>query len=134
VDSLSSPDQTDPIVPDPEREDVLAYGRELEIARLKDHAALRPLRDALADTERAMTEFVARGVLTSGKEIDQRHLDYTRGYFAGARFWLEGRIALATQRALLLQEKLDTEKAAAEDPRPRGRIDPRTGEPRTEGT
>ena len=65
--------------------------------------------------------------MTSGKAVDQRHLDYTRGYYDGARFWLSGRIALAQQRVALAA------KEAGADPRPTGDIDPRTGDPRHEG-
>ncbi len=118
------------IVPDPDREETLAYGRELEIASLKGHAGLAVLRTALADAEKAMQEHVGRNVMTSGKEVNQRQLDYTRGYYDGARFWLEGRITLAEQRAALAKA---AEEQSGEDPRPTGRIDPRTGEPRTEG-
>jgi hypothetical protein len=118
------------IVPEPDRDATLAYGRELEIAALKGHAGLRLLREALADAEQAMQEHVGRNVMTSGKAVDQRQLDYTRGYYDGARFWLEGRIILAEQRAALQKA---AEERPGDDPRPSGRIDPRTGEPRTEG-
>ena len=124
--SLSDPE----IVPEPDREETLAYGRELEIAALKGHAGIALLRAALAEAEQAMQEQVGRNVMTSGKAVNQRQLDYTRGYYDGARFWLAGRIALAEQRVALTKA---AEEQRGEDPRPSGRIDPRTGEPRTEG-
>lgn len=117
------------IVPEPDREETLAYGRELEIAALENHAALALLREALAEAETAMQDMVGRNVMQSGKAVNQRQLDYTRGYYDGARFWLRGRIALAAQRVALEQAK----EAGQDDPRPTGRIDPRTGEPREEG-
>jgi len=122
--SLSEPE----IVPEVDREETLAYGRELEIAALHGNAALTVLRDALAEAEAAMQDMVGRNVLTSGKAVNQRQLDYTRGYYDGARFWLAGRIALAAQRVALEQAK----EAGQDDPRAVGRIDPRTGE-RAEG-
>jgi hypothetical protein len=116
------------IVPDPDREETLAYGREVEIAALESHVALKVLREALADAERAMQGVVGYNVMTSNKEVNQRQLDYTRGYYDGARFWLSGRIALAAQRVALQAAK----EAGVTDPRAVGRIDPRTGE-RVEG-
>jgi hypothetical protein len=118
------------IIPDPEREDVLAFGRELEIAALKGHAGLALLREALAEAEKAMQAQVGHNVMSSGKAVNQRQLDYTRGYYDGARFWLAGRIALAEQRVALQRAK-DT--GQSDDPRAVGRIDPRTGDPRIEG-
>jgi hypothetical protein len=123
--SLSEPE----IVPEVEREETLAYGRELEIAALDGHQAITVLRAALAEAEQAMQEMVGRNVMQSGKAVNQRQLDYTRGYYDGARFWLAGRIALAKQRVALEQAK----ESGQDDPRAVGRIDPRTGEPRTEG-
>jgi hypothetical protein len=113
------------IVPDPERDAALAYGRELEIAALEKNGALAVLRDALAESQAAMEAQVGANVMRSNREVSQRQLDYTRGYFDGARFWLEGRIALA-------KERVASAERAGDDPRPVGRIDPRTGEP-TEG-
>ncbi len=109
------------IIPDPERDEVLAYGRELEIAALKEAHALNVLRIALAEAEQAMQEMVGSNVMTSGKAVDQRKLDYTRGYYDGARFWLQGRIELAALR--VAQAK--AAEAEGADPRPTGREDPR---------
>jgi hypothetical protein len=116
------------IVPDPEREEILAFGREMEIAALEHSSQLAVLREALADAEAEMARVVGRNVMTSNREVNQRQLDYTRGYYDGARFWLAGRIALAKQRVALQEAK-----AAGTDPRPTGNIDPRTGDPRSEG-
>lgn len=124
--SLSEPE----IIPDdPERDDVLAFGREMEIAAMEHSGQLALLREALAEAEADMAALVGRNVLTSGKAVNQRQLDYTRGYYDGARFWLAGRIALAKQRVALEQAKA----AGQTDPRPTGDIDPRTGDPRIEG-
>ena len=121
--SLSEPE----IVPDVEREEILAHGREMEIAALEHSGQLALLREALAEAEADMAALVGRNVLASGKAVNQRQLDYTRGYYDGARFWLAGRIALAKQRVALQAT------AAGTDPRPTGGIDPRTGDPRIEG-
>ena len=120
---------SDEIIPEPDREETLAYGRELEIAALKGHAGLVLLREALAEAEAAMQAQVGRNVMTSNREVNQRQLDYTRGYYDGARFWLAGRIALAEQRVALEMAK----QTAGDDPRPVVDIDPRTGDPRHEG-
>jgi hypothetical protein len=109
------------IVPDPERDVALAYGRELEIAALKGNAGLKVLLAALEDAEKAMALTIGGNVLTSPKGVDQRKLDYARGYYAGARYWLRERITLAEQRVAV-------HAAAAtgqEDPRPTGQPDPR---------
>jgi hypothetical protein len=113
------------IVPDPDRDETLAYGRELEIAALNGHAALGLLLESLDESEQAMQAMVGRNVMKSGKAVNQRQLDYTRGYYDGARFWLQGRIALAAQRVALADRR-----AEETDPRNVGDIDPRTGEPR----
>lgn len=112
-----------------DRQETLAHGRELEIAALEHSAALGVLRAALDEAEAAMATMVGHNVLTSGKAVNQRQLDYTRGYYDGARFWLAGRIALAKQRVAI-----EAAKASGQtDPRPTGGIDPRTGDPRIEG-
>jgi hypothetical protein len=113
------------IVPDPERDAALAYGRELEIAALEGNAALAVLRKALDESQAAMEAQIGANVMRSNREVNQRQLDYTRGYFEGARFWLNGRITAAKQ--IVAQQAREDE-----DPRPAGRIDPRTGDP-TEG-
>jgi hypothetical protein len=121
--SLSDPE----IIPEEtDRASTLAYGRELEIAALHGSAALSTLLAALDEAEEAMQVMVGRNVMRSGKAVNQRQLDYTRGYYDGARHWLQGRIALAAQRVALEQAK----QAGRDDPRPVGDIDPRTGEPR----
>lgn len=114
------------IVPDPERDAALAYGRELEIAALEGNHALGVLLKALDESQAAMEAQIGHNVLRSNREVNQRQLDYTRGYYEGARFWLNGRIAAAKQ--IVAQQQVRDEL----DQRPVGRIDPRTGEP-TEG-
>ena len=124
---MSEADGTE-IVPDPEREEILAFGRELEIAALEHSGVLDVLRSALEESQRAMEAQVGSNVMRSNREVNQRQLDYTRGYYEGARYWLGiggGRIALAKHRVASAAQ-------AGGDPRPVGRIDPRTGE-RTEG-
>lgn len=115
-----------PAVEEAERDLTLALGREMRIAALRDHEALRILREALAEAEAAMADMIGDNILHSGKAVNQRQLDYTRGYYDGARHWLTGRIALAEQRVARAEQR------EAADPRPAGRIDPRTGE-RVEG-
>jgi hypothetical protein len=53
-------------------------------------------------------------MIHSGKAVDQRKIDYTRGYFAGAQHWLGGRMQVA-------QNRLAQEMAPAADPL----VDPR---------
>lgn len=110
------------IIPDDlERDAVLAHGQELEIAALRGSPALKVLLEALEAAEKEWAYRVGINVLTSVKEVDQRKLDWTRGYFAGARYWLRDRISLAEQRVAQHQQ----EQTGLTDPRPTGREDPR---------
>jgi len=110
------------IVPtDPDRDAALAYGLELEIAALKTSPALKVLFQAMEQAEQEWALRVGLNVLTSPKEVDQRKLDWTRGYFAGARYWLRERVTLAEQRVAVEAAKVDGQT----DPRPTGQPDPR---------
>ena len=110
------------IIPeDMEREALLAHGRELEIAALRGNPALRVLLAALEDEERLWAERIGNNVLTSVKPVDQRKLDYTRGYFSGAKWWLRERISVAEQRVAAFEAA----EAGQGDPRPVGQPDPR---------
>ena len=110
------------IIPDDlEREAILALGQEMEIAALKGNHALKVLLDALDAAEKEWAYRVGINVLTSVKEVDQRKLDWTRGYFAGARYWLRERITLAEQRVATAA----AQEAGQEDLRPTGQPDPR---------
>lgn len=110
------------IIPtDPDRDAVLALGQELEIAALKNNPAVRVLFEALEQTEKEWALRVGLNVLTSPKEVDQRKLDWTRGYFAGARYWLRERITLAEQRVAAHDAAADGHT----DLRPTGQPDPR---------
>lgn len=106
---------------DPDREAALAYGRELEIAALRNSPALKLLLSVMEEAEEEWAQRVGRNILTSTKEVDQRQLDFTRGYFSGARYWLQGRVTLAETRVKQHAE----EQAGQTDPRPTGRHDPR---------
>jgi hypothetical protein len=90
---------------DIEREAVLAYGRELEIAALKGSPALTVLLKALEETEEAWA-------LKLG------------GYFAGARNILTERVSLAQHRVSAYQAEQAGRPEG--DPRPTGQDDPRT--------
>lgn len=58
--------------------------------------------DALrTEAERNRTNWklhFAEGALVSKKEVDQREVDYKRGYFAGVDYYLNWRIKLAKSR------------------------------------
>lgn len=107
---------------DIEREATLAYGMELEIAALKNSPALTVLLKALHATEEGWALKLGSGILHSVKPVDQRQVDFTRGYFAGARYYLQERVSLAQQRVSVYE----AERAGrTDDPRPTGQDDPR---------
>ena len=121
------------VVPNPEEEErqaTLDLGREMRIAALAGHDALSVLWDVFEEAQEEMAKAIGRGVLKSGKAVDQRRLDYTRGHADGGRFWLRGRIALAAERVRRHEE---IQAHGDTDPRSRVDIDPRTGDPRHEG-
>lgn len=91
----------------------LTFGREALIASLEGDERIAALRAALDDAEKAALEQITKLMLHTTKEVDQRKIDYTRGYFAGARYWLGGRMTTAQQ--LIAAEVLgnDTEEADA---------------------
>jgi hypothetical protein len=75
------------------------FDRDILIAGLENDERFRALREALDDAEAEFTEHITKVLLKSGKEVDQRKIDFTRGYFAGARHYVGGgRIAVAKQR------------------------------------
>jgi hypothetical protein len=113
--------QADIIPDEPSRSAILEHGRELEIAALKGSPALKVLIEALQQAEQEWALRVGFNVLTSVKEVDQRKLDWTRGYFAGARFWLQERVSIAEQRVATHVAK----QAGQTDLRPTGEPDPR---------
>lgn len=76
----------------------LTFGREALIASLAGDERIAALQAALDDAEKAAMENITKTMLHTTKEIDQRKVDYTRGYFAGARYWLGGRMTTAQQR------------------------------------
>lgn len=105
-----------------EREATLAFGLELEIAALKDSPALAVLLKALRGTEEGWALKLGGNILHSTKPVDQRQVDFTRGYFAGARYYLQERVSLAAQRVAAYQA---AEAGSTDDPRPTGQPDPR---------
>lgn len=105
-----------------EREATLAFGQELEIAALKGSPALAVLLKALQDTEKGWALKLGAGILHSVKPVDQRQVDFTRGYFAGARYYLQERVSLAQQRVSAYEAE---QAGRTDDPRPTGQSDPR---------
>lgn len=88
------------------------FDRETLIAGLEHDERFRALRDALADAEADFERHVVQTLLRSGKPVDQRKIDFTRGYFAGARHYVGGRVEVAKVR-LANQTEVDP----AVDPR-----------------
>jgi hypothetical protein len=84
----------------------ILFDREALIAGLEGDERIAALREALAAAEEEALANISRIMLHSGKPVDQRKVDFTRGYFAGARHWLGGRMTLAQQR--IAQEALRT--------------------------
>lgn len=76
----------------------ILFDREALIASLEGDERIAALREALDEAEQEMLKQVAYVMVNSGKPVDQRKVDYTRGYFAGARHWLGGRMVVAKTR------------------------------------
>ena len=74
------------------------FDREALIAGLEVDERFRALREALDEAEKEFTEHIVKVLLNSGKPVDQRKIDFTRGYFAGARHYVGGRVEVAKQR------------------------------------
>ena len=74
------------------------FDREALIAALENHEGFRALREALDEAEKEFTGHIVNVLLMSGKEVDQRKIDFTRGYFAGARHYVGGRVQVAKAR------------------------------------
>lgn len=96
---------------DPQGRPIL-FDREALIARLEGDERIDALRAALDDAEKDAMASIARILIHSKKPVDQRRIDYTAGYFAGARHWLGGRMSVAQTR--IAQEATEeTEEADA---------------------
>lgn len=90
----------------PEPEEVarpILVNREALIASLEGDERIRALREALVEAEDEWLKQVARTFMNSGKPVDQRKVDYTRGYFKGARHWLGARIDVVAPARLQLE-------------------------------
>jgi hypothetical protein len=74
------------------------FDRETLIAGLEKDERFRALRAALDDSEKEFTEYITRVLLHSSRPLDQRKIDFTRGYFAGAREYTGGRVQVAKTR------------------------------------
>lgn len=90
----------------------LLFDREALIASLEGDERIAALRAALADAETEALAHIARLMLNSTKPVDQRKIDYTRGYFAGAKHWLGLRMTIA-QKRIAREAFLETEEADA---------------------
>jgi hypothetical protein len=76
----------------------ILFDKEALVASLENDERITALRQLLDEAEKRMLEDIARHMIVSKAEVDQRKIDYTRGYFAGARYWLGGRIQTAKTR------------------------------------
>lgn len=98
-------------VSDPEQRPIL-FDREALIARLEGDERIAALREALEAAEQEAYANIARLMTNSTKPVDQRKIDFTRGYFAGAKYWLGGRMSTAQAR-LAAQVGQDIEESDA---------------------
>lgn len=90
--------------------DEIHFDREALVLALKDDQRWKALQSLLDDAEAAWTEKAYRQIMKGTKPVDQRKVDFMRGYFAGARYWTLGRIKDAETRiALSGVEKEDEE-------------------------
>jgi hypothetical protein len=90
--------ETSPEPTPQEAADPILVNLEGLIASLEGDERIRGLREALDQAEAEWYRLITRHMIHSSKALDQRKIDYTRGYFAGARHWLGGRIEVAKQR------------------------------------
>lgn len=88
------------------------FDREALIASLENDERIVALREALDAAEAEALANISKIMLASGKPVDQRKIDFTRGYFAGAKYWLGGRMTTA-QRRLAQQVGQDPEEDEA---------------------
>lgn len=70
------------------------------IAQLAVDERMRALIQALDEAEAEWHRRISYMMIHSSKEVDQRKVDFTRGYFAGARHYLTGRIDVANERLM----------------------------------
>ena len=99
-------EQTDLTSPEEVSRPILA-GHEALIASLKTDERIRALVEALDEAEELWHRRISETLLKMGKPVDQRKIDYTRGYFAGARHYLTGRIDVAQYRLEQSQKESD---------------------------
>jgi len=86
----------------------ILFDREGLIAALEGDERIEALRAALDEAERDAVASVTRLILNTNKPVDQRKVDYTRGYFAGAKYWLGGRMSTAQER--IAREAMQTKE------------------------
>lgn len=87
--------------------------REGLIASLEGDERFRAMYEAIQEAEAAATAHISALLLHSTKPVDQRKVDFTRGYFAGLNHWLGGgRIDVAKQRVLLLDAQSEESDAS----------------------
>lgn len=88
--------------------------KEALIASLEGDERFRAMYEAVQEAEEAASKHIAHLLLHSTKPVDQRKVDFTRGYFAGLNHWLGGgRIDVAKQRILLLEAAQNEESDAS---------------------
>ena len=91
----------------------ILFDREALIASLAGDERIAALLAALDEAENDALASISRIMLHSTKPVDQRKVDFTRGYFAGARHWLGGRMTVAQQRLAAQALAAETEEADA---------------------
>jgi hypothetical protein len=87
----------------------ILFDREALIASLEGDERIQALREALVEAEEEWLKKAAKSMIVGTKPVDQRKIDYTRGYFAGAKHWLGGRMDVAKSRAAKAPEAEESE-------------------------
>jgi hypothetical protein len=96
----------------PDGERPILFDMEALIASLHGDERIEAAREALALAEKAAMENIANLMLHSTKPVDQRKVDFTRGYYAGARYWLGARMTDAQTRIALMANQTPEEDDA----------------------
>lgn len=96
------------ISPDAEEEEKEQFARDM-LAHVSGVAAgnLKALLSEMKTNRRVWAERFGLGALSSQKAVDQREVDYRRGFYAGARYYLELLPAQARQRMTETQRSGD---------------------------
>lgn len=89
----------------------VVFDREALIASLQNDERIEALHAALDEAEAQAAVHIQKVLLHSTKEVDQRKIDFARGYYAGARYWTGARMSDAQTRIAILAAQIEEDDA-----------------------